>query len=211
MKCTFIRALPTLSRGSFAGVSSSLLAGLLLTAPLAPAQAADTGLGAIKSYLVTKVTAMDKASHDYVAHAAAYEKIVRDNGGDYNRAALADGAAMLALIAKMQDDYRAIHNTGYETIEGITARTKRFVQFDNDLDAGVPEGEATTDSPASSLVLKTNTGKTVIDREGLFHYVMEAALWGTKKTFLEQVPPAAATKKLGGAKVNSILTRAELA
>ena len=111
---------------------------------------------------------------------------------------LANGEALLGLIAKMQGDYRAIHNNGYETIEGITAGTKRFVEFDNDLDAGVPKSEATTDSPASSLVLKTDTGKTIIDRNGnLFHYVMEPALWGTKAVYLERLSPEAAAKIQG--------------
>ena len=180
---------------------------LSLAALATTTQAADTGLGAIKTYLVTKVTAMDKASHDYVTNAAAYEKIVQANGGDYNKAALTDAEALLKLIAKMQGDYRVIHNNGYETIEGVTAGTKRFVQFDNDLDAGVPKSDATTDTPASSLVLKTDTGKTIIDRDGnLFHYVMEPALWGTKVVFVTRLSPEVSAK-LHGAKV---LPRAEV-
>jgi hypothetical protein len=114
---------------------------------------------------------------------------------------------LLGLIAKMQGDYRAIHNNGYETIEGITAGTKRFVQFDNDLDAGMPKSEATTDSPASLLVLKTDTGKTIIDRNGnLFHYVMEPALWGTKAVYVERLSPTAVAKIHG----TKVLPRAEV-
>ena len=186
----------------------SFLLGILAFSLCLPnAHAADGGLGAIKNYLVGKVTMMDKASHDYVINATAYEKIIKDSGGDYNRAVLADGEALLGLIAKMQGDYRAIHNNGYETIEGITAGTKRFVEFDNDLDAGVPKSEATTDSPASSLVLKTDTGKTIIDRNGnLFHYVMEPALWGTKSVYLERLSPEAAAKIHG----TKVLPRAEV-
>lgn len=157
-----------------------------------------TNLDAIKTYLVTKVTAMDKASHDYVTNATAYDKLIQAAGGDYNKAALQSGDALTALVAKMQGDYRVIHNNGYETIEGITAGTKRFVQFDNDLDAGVPKSEATTDTPASSLVLKTESGKTIIDRNGnLFHYVMEPTLWGTKTNFVVQLSPEAQAKLKG--------------
>jgi hypothetical protein len=65
--------------------------------------------------------------------------------GDYNRGILQDAAPLLSLVVKMQDDYRAYHNNGYETIEGITAGTARFVDFDTYLDAGVPKGEATID------------------------------------------------------------------
>lgn len=185
-----------------------VLFAIFLVAVFIPAgHAAESGLGVIKGYLVGKVTMMDKASHDYVANAAAYEKIVQENGGDYNKAVFASGAAMLGLIAKMQGDYRAIHNNGYETIEGITAGTKRFVQFDNDLDAGVPKSEATTDTPASSLILKTATGRTIIDRNGnLFHYVMEPTLWGTKTVFVARLSPEAAAKMDG----KKVLPRAEV-
>src|SRR6201999_3954340 len=104
-------------------------------------------------------------------------------------------------------DYRIIHNNGYETIEGITAGTKRFVQFDNDLDAGVPKSEATTDTPASSLILKTDAGKTIIDRNGnLFHYVMEPALWGTKAVFVVPISGDAHGKCDGA----NVLPRAEV-
>jgi hypothetical protein len=167
-------------------------------AALAPARAADTGLGAIKSYLVTKATAMDKASHEFVANAAAYEKIIAASGGDYDKAVLADGAELLALVAKMQENFRAYHNFGYETIEGITAGTKRFVDFDNDLDAGVPKSEASTDSPSANLVLKTADGKTIVDRQGnLFHYVIEPTLWGTKSMFVRPLSAEASAKAHG--------------
>lgn len=188
-------------RGSFSGRKLNGLVALAFASIVATSQATEAKLDAIKSYLVTKVTAMDKASHDYVANSAAYEKIIQANGGDYNKAALTESEALLKLVAKMQGDYRAIHNEGYETIEGITAGTKRFVQFDNDLDAGVPKSEATTDTPASSLVLKTDSGKTIIDRDGnLFHYVMEPALWGTKAVLVARLSPEASAK-LHGAKV----------
>jgi hypothetical protein len=167
-----------------------------LTVVSLPAFAASaTDLGAIKNYLVGKVTSMDKGAHDYVTHAQAYDKIIRDNGGDYNAAALKEGAALNSLIGKMQGDYKVVHNTGYETIEGITAGTKRFVQFDNDLDAGVPKAEATTDSPSSQLVLKNDAGKVIFEHSGnLFHYVMEPALWGTRPALLVPLDTEAAAK-----------------
>ena len=207
MNFDFLRADAISWRGSLARFASALLCMLAFAGVVSTGYAEGSGLGAIKNYLVGKVTVMDKASHDYVANAMAYEKIVKENGGDYNKAVLANGEAMLGLIEKMQGDYRAIHNNGYETIEGITAGTKRFVEFDNDLDAGVPKSEATTDSPASSLVLKSDTGKTIIDRNGnLFHYVMEPALWGTKAVYLERLSPEVSAKIHG----TKVLPRAEV-
>ncbi|HEV7405559.1 MAG TPA: hypothetical protein VGO11_21620 [Chthoniobacteraceae bacterium] len=175
---------------------------------LAPTAWAESGLAAIKNYLVTKVTTMDRAAHDYVAHATAYDKVIQANHGDYNAAVLQSGPELLALIAKMQGDYRDIHNTGYETIEGIVAGVRPLVDFDTYLDAGVPKSEASTDSPSSPLVLKTADGKTIVDRQGnLFHYVMEPTLWGTKANFVKPLN-AEAQAKVKGAKV---LPRADVA
>src|SRR5258708_39083538 len=106
-----------------------LLALALLAPPAARAGGAD--LTAIKSFLVTKVTGMDKASHDYEADAAAYSRILQAHGGNYEQAALQEGGALAALVSRRQGGYRAIHNEGYETIEGITAGPRRFVQLDN--------------------------------------------------------------------------------
>lgn len=165
------------------------------------AHAEESGLSAIKSYLVTKVTSMDKAAHEFEVNADAYNKIIADNGGDYNQAVIKNGGELLSLVAKMQDNFRAYHNFGYEQIEGITAGTKRFVQFDNDLDAGVPKSEASTDSPMAQLTLKTPEGKVIVDRDGnLFHYVIEPCLWGTKAQFVHELS-AQATANSHGVKV----------
>jgi hypothetical protein len=163
-----------------------------------PVHAEGTGLSEIKSYLLGKVGVMDKAAHDFAMHAAAYEKLISASGGDYNKAVQNSGDELLALIATMQDDYRTIHNTGYESIEGIVAGVRPLVDFDTYLDAGVPKAEASTDSPASPLVLKTAAGKTIVDRNGnLFHYVMEPALWGTKAVFVQELSHEAVAKAKG--------------
>ena len=153
-----------------------------------PAAGGAQGLGQIKSYLLTKLASMDQAAHDFVGNAAAYAKILAANGGDYDHAAQKSGDELRGLITKMQDNYKVFHNQGYETVEGVTAGVKRFVQFDNDLDAGVPKAEASTDSPAANLVLKGPDGKVIVDGNGnLFHYVIEPTLWGTKPNFLHPI------------------------
>lgn len=161
---------------------------------------AESGLAAIKSYLVGKVTDMDKASHDFVTNAQGYAKVIQAHGGDYNQAALAEGEVLQEWIAKMQGNYRAFHNTGYETIEGVVAGVKPLVDFDTYLDAGVPKAEASSDSPSSPLVLKSADGKMISDHQGnLFHYVIEPALWATKPHLIHAVSPEASAK-LKGAK-----------
>ncbi len=175
------------------GPVAALLAVCALPFSSHAAQGDSIGLAAIKSYLVGKVTTMDQAAHDFQTHAAAYHKILAENSGDYDKAALKDGKELQELIKGMQEDYRIYHNQGYETIEGVTAGVKRFVEFDNDLDAGVPKEEASTDSPAANLVLKSEDGKVIVDHKGnLFHYVIEPTLWRTKPQFVHPLSAAAA-------------------
>lgn len=187
-----------LARRNFFGplASCCVLAGALFST-LLPVHAADTGDGTaqIKAYLMGKLQRMDKASHDYVANANAYQGFLDASGGDYEKAALEHGPEMLGLVRKMQDDFKIFHNEGYEQVEGITAGTKLMVDFDTYLDAGVPKSDATTDSPAAPLVLKSRTGKLISDREGnLFHYIIEPTLWGTREIFIHRLKGEAAAK-----------------
>jgi len=155
-------------------------------------------LAAIKQYLVQKAHVMDGAAHDFAKRAADYAAIIKKYDGDYNAAAKAESATLLPLIVEMQNDYRVYHNNGYEAIEGITAGVRRFVEYDNYLDAGVPKSEASTDSPASALVLKTAEGKTIVNQQGnLFHYVIEPMLWGTTEQFIKRLDSEASTAAKG--------------
>ncbi len=43
---------------------------------------------------------MDAAAHAYVQHATAYQQIIDKNGGDYNKAAVNDGPALLDCIGQ---------------------------------------------------------------------------------------------------------------
>jgi CheY-like chemotaxis protein len=165
----------------------------------ANAQAANTqGVDAIKNYLVTQVSKMDAASHDYATNAAAYDAIIKANGGDYNQAAIHNGPQLLTLVAKMQADYKNIHMNGYETVEGIAAGVKELVKYDIYFDSGVPSDEATTDNPSAPIVLKTASGEMIDDHQGnLFHYVIEQALWGANAELVKRLSPAA-TQQLHG-------------
>ena len=95
-------------------------------------------VGAIKGYLLAQVNKMDAAAHDYAANAEAYQRIIDANGGDYNKAAINNGAQLLSLVARMQGDYKNLHMNGYETVEGIAAGVKELVQYDIYFDSGVP-------------------------------------------------------------------------
>ncbi len=194
-------------RPKFSVAAVALCLGALTAAP-AIVRAEGGGVAEVKSYLTGKVARMDAAAHDYVKNAEQYQGLLDGCGGDYNRLATEHGPEALALIAKMQGDFRVFHNDGYETIEGITAGTRQMVDFDTYLDAGVPKSEATTDSPAATLVLRSRDGKILSDRQGnLFHYIIEPTLWGTREAFVARLNPEAAAK-VAPAKV---LPRADVA
>jgi hypothetical protein len=149
----------------------------------------------VKKYLTDIVQKMDAAGHDFVTNAAAYQKIIDDAGGDYDKAASEHGVELGELVKKMQGDFGIYHNHGYETVEGIVAGTKKMVWFDNYLDGGVPANEASTDSPESPLVLKARDGTMISNHNGnLFHYVIEPTLWGTRTFFLKKLSPDAQAK-----------------
>ena len=192
---------------SFASILSAAGLFAALTTGATTLRAEGGGVAEIKGYLTGKLSRMDGAAHDFVKNADDYQKLVDASGGDYNRVALEHGPEALALVARMQGDFKIYHNEGYETIEGITAGTKLMVDFDTYLDAGVPKNEATTDSPASTLVLKDRNGKIITDRNGnLFHYVIEPTLWGTKELFVKRLSPEAAAK----VKPVTVLPRADV-
>jgi hypothetical protein len=152
-------------------------------------------LSVVKTYLVDIVQKMDDAGHDFVTNAAAYQKIIDDANGDYDKAASEHGVELGELVKKMQADFGIYHNHGYETVEGIVAGTKKMVWFDNYLDGGVPANEASTDSPESPLVLRAKDGTMISNHNGnLFHYVIEPTLWGTRTFFLKKLSPDAQAK-----------------
>ena len=149
-------------------------------------------LDAIKSYLVTQVTKLDAAAHDFDTNASAYQKIIDANGGNYDKAAVASGPELLALIKKMQVDYLGLHMNGYETVEGIAAGVRDLVKFDIYFDSGVPKNQGATDNPVAPVTLRDATGKVIVDRDGnLFHYVIEPCLYGAKAIFVHKLSPEA--------------------
>jgi len=163
----------------------------LLLLPLLSVSAAPTekspqsgSVDGVKSYLLKTLTGIDKAAEAFVSDAAAYAKIIDANGGDYAKALAASRGDLRALVAKMQEEYKAMDSFGYEQIEGIVAGVERLKEFDVYLDAGVPAAESSNDSPAAPVVLHLSNGAK-IDREGcLFTYIIEPMLWGSQPKYV---------------------------
>ena len=130
----------------------------------------------VKSYLVSTLEKMKKASADFVDNSRTYAALAATNGG-IDKAFAAKKGDVQKLVAKMQDNYKAMDSYGYETVEGIVAGVQKFSQYDIYLDAGTPKGEGQPED-VSPLKLKLSTGE-VIDRAGSsFTYIIEPALWG---------------------------------
>lgn len=156
--------------------------------------AASSGVESVKEYLVTTVGKMKEASADLKKNAAEFQAIIAKNGGDYKKAAAADGTKLQALVKAMQENYKAIDSFGYETVEGIVAGVDELADYDVYLDAGVPEGEGAPDEVAQVTLQLPGGGK--IDKKGaLFTYIIEPSLWGTAPDFVVAVDGAATLPK----------------
>jgi len=115
---------------------------LLFMAVFGPRANGDETAASVKSYLLKGLEKVNAASQDFVANSEAYSKLIAANGGSVEAAYKADPKKIDKLIAKMQDNYKAMDSFGYETIEGIVAGVPSMADYDIYLDAGVPASEA---------------------------------------------------------------------
>jgi imelysin len=138
----------------------------------------------VKIYLLTTLQLVDRAAAEFVANSTAYAQIIEAHRGDYPRAFAAAGPELRAIIAKMQENYKAMDSFGYERVEGIVAGVPRLADFDIYLDAGVPKAEASADSPAAPVTLDLGNGRKIVEEGSLFTYIIEPTLWGTQPRFV---------------------------
>lgn len=172
--------------------SLALLLALALSAVIFSSQGrAEETAASVKSYLLKNLEKMNAASKDFVANSEAYSALVAANGGSVEAAYKADPKKIDQLIAKMQENYKAMDSFGYETVEGIVAGVPSMADYDIYLDAGVPASEGPDN--VAPVVLELGNGEK-IDRQGsLFTYIIEPMLWGGDKRW---VTPVDGGKKL---------------
>src|SRR5262245_4476804 len=95
---------------------------LSLSLSLIPARAeAQETAASVKSYLLERFEKMNEASADYVKNSEDYAALVAANGGSVEAAYKDDPKKINGLVAKMQENYKAMDSFGYETVEGIVA------------------------------------------------------------------------------------------
>ena len=138
----------------------------------------------VKTYLLTTLQLVDRAAAELAGNAAAYARIIEAHGHDYGMALAAAGPELRGLVAKMQENYKAIDSFGYERVEGIVAGVPRLADFDIYLDAGVPKAEATAEVPVAPVTLDLGNGRKIAEEGALFTYIIEPTLWGTQAGFV---------------------------
>jgi Imelysin len=151
---------------------------------------AEETAASVKSYLLKKLEKVYAASEDFVKNSEVYSALIAANGGSVEAAYKADPKQIEKLVAKMQENYKAMDSFGYETVEGIVAGVPSLADFDIYLDAGVPASEGPED--VASVVLDLGSGEKIDKQGALFTYIIEPVLWGGDKRW---VTPVAGGKK----------------
>ncbi len=150
------------------------------TPPVLPAHV--QGKEGVKTYLVTVVESVLKASHDLKAAGVAYEKIVAVNDNDAVKAAKAQPAEVAKLIKQMRHAYERIDSYGFEYVEGIVAGVPSLAKYDVELDSGLPKSMAGPDDEVAQVVI--NAGDLKLDQEGsLNNFLIEPTVFGTNEKF----------------------------
>jgi hypothetical protein len=147
-------------------------------------QAEETA-ASVKSYLLKKLEKVNAASEDFVINSEAYSALVAANGGSVEAAYKADPKKIDQLVAKMQENYKAMDSFGYETVEGIVAGVSSMAHYDIYLDAGVPASEGPED--VAPVVLDLGNGQKINKEGALFTYIIEPMLWGGDKRWVSPV------------------------
>jgi len=126
-----------------------------------------------------------------VANSEAYSALIAAHGGSVEAAYKAEPKKIDQLVAKMQENYKAMDSFGYETIEGIVAGVSSLAEYDIYLDAGVPASEGPED--VAPVVLDLGNGQKIDKQGSLFTYIIEPMLWGGDSRW---VTPVDGGKKL---------------
>jgi hypothetical protein len=168
--------------------ASNLLVSVLVTllcSVLATVTHAEETAASVKSYLIGKLEKMDAASEDFVKNSDAYSALVAANGGSVEAAYKANPKKVEKLVARLQENYKAMDSFGYETVEGIVAGVPSLSAYDTYLDAGVPESKGPEN--VAPVVLDLGNGEK-IDKQGcLFTYIIEPMLWSGDKRWVTPV------------------------
>lgn len=141
------------------------------------------GKEGVKTYLVTVVESVLKASHDLKTAAQTYDKIVTTHNNDVAAAAKNNPREIASLINDMRRAYERIDSYGFEYVEGIVAGVPSLSHYDVELDSGLPARMATSPDDAIAPVIITGQGVN-LNREGsLNNFLIEPTVFGTNDAF----------------------------
>jgi hypothetical protein len=134
----------------------------------------DGDLSAVKTYLTTHTTELNKQVDVLHAEAESYYKLAESVGFDYERL-LAEHQPDVQRILDRSKKAFVVANPAYEEMEGIVAGVPRLAQYDVDIDAGA---DASDPENAVSFSLDLPNGKKLKQPGNLF-FLTETALYGT--------------------------------
>ncbi|MCU0497897.1 MAG: EfeM/EfeO family lipoprotein [Anaerolineae bacterium] len=138
-----------------------------------------TDVGAIKTYLMTNVTALQTHATRLEQAALDYYNLAETAGFDY--AALWSNERVETSVALLTaKDAWLIASPLYEQVEGVVAGVPLLSQFDVELDAGVSGAEDPEGGVRFNLTLRD--GRT-LERPGNLFGVLESTLWGTREAY----------------------------
>ena len=142
--------------------------------PAAP-KAAETDLGAIKTYLLDHTQRLQGDVATLRENAQAYHDLAEQSGFDTKKM-LADNQEEVAkLLGDAKKTFRAA-NPAYEEMEGVVAGVPSLADYDVIIDAG---SDASDPESAVPFSIKTEDGKTYKQPGNLF-FLVESSLFGTE-------------------------------
>ena len=142
--------------------------------PAAP-KAAETDLGAIKTYLLDHTQRLQGDVATLRENAQAYHDLAEQSGFDTKKM-LADNQEEVAkLLGDAKKTFRAA-NPAYEEMEGVVAGVPSLADYDVIIDAG---RDASDPESAVPFSIKTEDGKTYKQPGNLF-FLVESSLFGTE-------------------------------
>jgi len=142
--------------------------------PAAP-KAAETDLGAIKTYLLDHTQRLQGDVATLRENAQAYHDLAEQSGFDTKKMLAGNQEEVAKLLGDAKKTFRAA-NPAYEEMEGVVAGVPSLADYDVIIDAG---SDASDPESAVPFSIKTEDGKTYKQPGNLF-FLVESSLFGTE-------------------------------
>ena len=148
-----------------------------------PQQPPTSNLEVIKTYLLTKTTALKSSSAQLAAAGQRYYDLAKDANFDYTALWNTKRPEVTTAITDARAAWKQASPT-YEQMEGIVAGVSSLSSFDTNLDAGTSAAEGGDN--VVTFDLKLPDGR-VLEKPGNLFGITESTLWGTDPNYSTNV------------------------